>query len=96
MGPLWFQYKVEHITYPSFAGMEVLARRYGIKLLEAKRNQKLLPISYLVSVLANFGPTFTKKIFSLPLKVVQALPQSISGKAILCPGGEMMIKATRE
>jgi SAM-dependent methyltransferase len=96
MGPLWFQYKVEHITYPSFTGMEALARRHGIKLLEAKRNHKLLPIRYIVSVLANFGPSFTKKIFSLPLKIAQALPESISGKSILCPGGEMMIKATRE
>ncbi len=95
MGSLWFQYKLEHLTYPSFQGIKVAAQKHGISILELKKHKKLLPVRYMVNVLSNFGPTCLQKCFAPLCKLIEILPTSLSQKTLLVPSGELILVATR-
>lgn len=94
MGALWFQYKLEHLTYPSFRGIEAAAREQGITILELKKHKKLLPLRYIVSVLSNFGPDYLQKCFAPFRALIEILPSRFSQKTLLLPSGELILVAT--
>jgi 2-polyprenyl-3-methyl-5-hydroxy-6-metoxy-1,4-benzoquinol methylase len=56
MGPLWIQYKVEHLHYFSKNSVAALARNAGLETTKLAPLKKRLPIEYFFAVGTQFGP----------------------------------------
>jgi 2-polyprenyl-3-methyl-5-hydroxy-6-metoxy-1,4-benzoquinol methylase len=56
MGPLWIQYKVEHLHYFSKDSVQYLGRAAGLETTHLASLKKRLPIEYFFAVGTQFGP----------------------------------------
>lgn len=87
-GRLWPQYKLEHIFYFSKDSFYRMGERLGLKVLEVSPFSKKLPVSYLLSVGAHFGP----HAFSLITGwVARILPERLCGARLKLPLGEAFV-----
>jgi len=64
MGPLWIQYKVEHLHYFSKKSVAVLARNAGLETTRLAPLKKRLPIEYFFAVGTQFGPKPLQILFT--------------------------------
>lgn len=62
MGPLWFQYKLEHLFYFSRESVSVLAASSHSQVVHLSSLRKSLPLDYLLLVGKNFGPVAFQKL----------------------------------
>jgi len=72
LGRLWPQYKLEHIFYFSTGSLGRLGEMAGLDELGIMRLAKRLPVSYLLSVGANFGPLPLRVLARVASKLVPA------------------------
>lgn len=87
-GRLWPQYKLEHIFYYSRDSFYRMGERLGLEVLEVSPLSKKLPVSYLLSVGAHFGP----RAFSLLTGwAARVLPERLCEARLKLPLGEAFV-----
>lgn len=64
MGPLWIQFKVEHLHYFSRGSVHALAKNTGLVTSKLSPLTKRLPIEYFFAVGTQFGPKPLQILFS--------------------------------
>lgn len=77
LGPLWIQYKLEHLQYFS-DDWRPLAARAGLRIVSVKPHRKRLPLAYLLSVGRNFGPALWQRVVRAASRFVPSPCQSLS------------------
>jgi SAM-dependent methyltransferase len=75
LGRFWPQYKPEHLFYFSREGLETAFANAGFTNTNLKRHTKYLPLSYLLSVGAGFGPRVSQIIFGALRSFIPAFAQ---------------------
>jgi hypothetical protein len=92
LGPFWFQYKLEHLTYPSRRGVQALAQNCGLETRHLRGHVKRLPWGYLAVVGAHFGPMLFRRLVRGMKKL---LPSFVQKKSVALPLGELLWVAQR-
>jgi 2-polyprenyl-3-methyl-5-hydroxy-6-metoxy-1,4-benzoquinol methylase len=87
MGPVWFQYKLEHLTYFSKESVGVMAEKNQLQVETIQPLYKQLPIDYLLTIGKNFGPP----LFQSTVRAISPLvPKMISSKSAKLGLGEWL------
>jgi SAM-dependent methyltransferase len=87
LGRHWPQYKLEHLTYPSRAGVAALGRRAALRTVALRPLRKRLPLDYVLAVGASFGPASGRRL-SRGLRA--ALPRSLLDRTLALRFGEWL------
>jgi hypothetical protein len=79
LGPLWPQYKLEHLHYFSERGIAQMAARVGLATRRLDPLTKRLPVAYALDVASAFGPALTQRL----ARVVRAVTPGVVRAATL-------------
>ncbi len=88
LGPLWPQYKMEHLFYFSRKSIEAIAKLNNSYLESLRPLTKELPVDYLLSVGSNFGPKPLQKTMGL---ATQICPNFLRSKNVKIKLGEWLM-----
>lgn len=92
MGPLWMQWRVEHLHYLSRNGVGALARTAGLETVRLVPHRKRLPLDYLLSIGGGFGPPLLRRAVSVAAK---GIPECLLERSFTLPLGEWAWLARR-
>ena len=92
LGPLWPQYKVEHLHYFSRRSLEQLTGGAGLSNIRLEPHVKRLPLGYLREVGQSFGPTALQQVWRL---AGRALPRALAAWHVSVRWGEWLLVAQR-
>lgn len=87
LGRFWPHYKVEHLTYPSTAALQHLARNAKLEVVELKSLAKPLQVGYLIAVLRNFGPNAVRWCGRMAERII---PNFVRTWHVTIPSGELL------
>lgn len=87
LGPLWPQYKLEHLFYFSKAAILHMEPELNLKNSTVKPLSKRLPLGFLITVGKNFGP---KPVRGMVRALATCLPRPLQAIALKLPLGEAL------
>jgi SAM-dependent methyltransferase len=88
MGKFWPQYKLEHLFYFSNASFRKIGTMLGLNISKISPLSKTLPLSYLLSVGSNFGPSLFMNSVTYLSKIV---PMRLYDRKLRLPLGETLV-----
>lgn len=93
MGSYWFQYKPEHISFPTRKTLIKLADELGFHIEQVSTHRKKLTLGYIFNVLHSNSNGFQKNIGKIGLIFSEIL--KINQTIFSLPTGEMFLKISK-
>lgn len=92
LGRLWPQYLLQHLTYFSAQGVELMLQQSNLKKQVLRSHYKRLPLGYILSVASGFSPTPVKKMVQF---ITPLLPNFIKNQCLKLGLGEWLLIAKK-
>lgn len=94
MGNSWFQYKAEHVTYPTRKALALLATELGFTIERIKPHRKILTLEYLSNVLTHHNRGWVSNLGRATGKIAGFL--GLARRPLPFGTGEMLVMLTNK